>query len=365
LQVYYGVKGNIQLKDFLMKQLLKTHFFVILAVGFLIVGSLVYLSQARRTQSGWERDFRLQAGESVDLISLDDLSIERTRQGWILNQQFSANESAVNELISTLRHLFVRFPVPGDQREQVMQQMHQHGISVKVFSRRYLIPLGNQGGLFPRYKLVKSLIVGKDIDQSTYMKIEGSGQPFVVQIPGLSAGLREIFIPRESLWRDPVLIDLQAHQIKQLSLTWHELPQESFSLQLQNPSPVFKDAEGNILDVSNLDNQRFINFLNSFTVLYYEQLVTQENESKHNELMFSEPFLELQVLDHRDQVKSYNFYRSKPRRDNSVFPSVFDYDPDRLYIRFGENQYATGQYFVFNRIMRQKSFFFISESPAG
>ena len=348
-----------------MKDFLKNNRIVIIATILLVVGLAAFLSQSPQTGPARERDFQLDRGHQVTRIDLyqivgDGVKLERTRQEWQLNGQTPANVPAVQDLLATLRNLIVRFPVPHAGRDEVLSYMEEDGILVDVFVRSYWFPLPGNRGLLPRQRRAKSFVVGSDTPdgQSTYMLMQGAETPYVVQVPGLAGGLREVFLPYEHLWRDPVVIHLRADQIREVRANWTQLPQESFVLQ-HTGNGIIKliSGDGQQKEDDLIETGKVQRFLESFTDLYYEQMVTGPAESLRDSLMFVEPFLVLEVEDHRGRVNQVSFFRRLPPEDAAMPAPGRAFDPNRFYLKLDEDQYAIGQYFVFNRIMRPLSFF--------
>jgi hypothetical protein len=350
-----------------MKEFVNNNRFVIVAVLLLVLGVIVFFSRGTQTGPARERDFRLERGQYVTRLELhapdgEGVRLERTRQGWQLNGQTPANQPAIDDLLATLRNLIVRFPAPLAERSEVINEMATDGIRVQVFARRYWIPLPGNRGLLPGQRRVKSFDVGSDTPdgQSTYMLMQGAQTPYVLQVPGLAGGLREVFLPYEHLWRDPVVIHLEADRIRRVHALWPQQPHESFVLHHRGHGQVdLATLDGQEKRDDQIEPGRVQRFLESFTDLYYEQMVTGPAEALRDSLMFEQPFMMLELEDQDGKVNKVTFFRRLPPDGTAMPAPGRDFDPNRFYIRLDEDQYAIGQYFVFNRVMRPLSFFLV------
>lgn len=347
-----------------MKEFFKTYRFLIIALVLFSLGLLVYLAQLRDRREPVDRLFYVDYDEQVIRVVLNDtqgneVRLEKTSEGWRLNEQYLVNEPALEDLLATLHHLRVRFPVPGAQQDQVLRDLEQQGILVQVYVSRHLVPLPGGKGLWPRPRLLRSIRVGADAagGEGTYMMLPQKEQtPFVVHVPGMEAGVREVFMAREALWRDPVLIDLQPRQISRVQIQWIQHPERSFVLRANQQQPQILAGPQNVpLNEEHVDYTRLARYLSGFAGLYYERLLVQEPDT----MMFGQPFMELEVVDHQDQATRLSFFRRKAPLDDSLLAARAEYDPDRFYIQLEDGQLALAQYFVFNRIMRPVSFFVV------
>ncbi len=342
-----------------MKEFFKTWRFLIIALVLLLLGLIVYVSQMRNINEPIDRMFYVDSGEQVVSVLLKDqqgneVNLEKTPEGWRLNDQHPVNEPALEDLLATLHNIRIRYPAPG-AREDIKQQ----GILVEVYVSRYLIPWPGGKGLWPRQRLHRSIMVGGDTadNEGTYMMVPGSGQdPYVVHVPGVTGGLREVFLAREPLWRDPVLIDLQPRQIRQVELIWSQHPERSFVIRNnQEELEITAGPQNRSLPREKIDHTKVLRYLSGFTGLYYERLLTAQPDT----MMFPRPFMELEVTGHQDQALRLVFFRRKAPDDDGLQATEAAFDPDRFYIQLESGQFAIAQYFVFNRIMRPVSFFVV------
>lgn len=350
-----------------MNKFFKTYRFFILAMILLVAGLLAYMFGGGQDAMERERDFRIKREMQVVRVEMTNenqqrVTLEKKAQGWVLNNNYPANEAAVEDLLATMRNLIVRFPVPLSQRQAVTQGFEQKGIEVDVFVKRYIIPLPGNTGLFARQRKARSIIVGEDTPdrQGTFMMLQQAENPFVVQVPGMAGGLREIFLPEEHLWRDPVLINLSPDNISEVKVIWPMDTVESFILRSENSSiEIFSSYSKQAIEKEKINHGRVENFLGGFTELYYEKMISGQAQAELDSMMFDLPFVILEIKQKGGQQATLAFHRRMQPDDSALQAVDSPYDPNRFYIRIAEGQYAMGQYFVFGRVMRKLSFFLV------
>jgi hypothetical protein len=343
---------------------------ILIAIAVTLGAAGLYFSLSGKQGSLQERDrnFRLEENAEVVRVEMqrktaEKLLLEKDADGiWHVNNAFRANESAVRELLGTLRHLNVRLPVSLAEQEQVNNALENDGVLVEIFARTYWINLPGDIRLIPRTKRVKRLLAGEDTpdNESTFMRLYRSRMPFAVHVPGVQGGLSDLFTLSESIWRDPVVLNLQAGQIKRVEVNFPEMESESFVIDNQGAQPVLLQ-NGQPIELSIAGKTRLLRYLEAFTELHYEKLMTSPDDALRQQQMVSPHFLEIGVIDHLGRVTTLRFFRRKAdEAELKTLAAATTADPNRFYLQVNEGEFARAQYFVFNRIMRPFSYFVTS-----
>ncbi|MBW6498486.1 MAG: DUF4340 domain-containing protein [Bacteroidales bacterium] len=346
--------------------------YLLLLTALVLGAAGLYFSLTGNQGSLHDRDRNFRLPQDADVVRLEmqkkngeSLLLAKDAEGiWHVNQAFRANESAVRELLGTLRHLNVRQPVSLAEQEQVNQALDQQGVLVEVYARTHWIRLPGDIRLIPRTKRVKRLLAGEDTPdgESTIMRLYRSEMPFAVHVPGVQGGFADLFNPNESLWRDPVVVDLQARQIRRIEVRFTENEEESFVIDNQSETPLLLHG-GQAVDISLIDGTRLARYLEGFTELHYEKLMTGADNSLRMQEMFSPLFLEIVVQDQQERVTTLRFFRRKASEEElRGLAAGTNADPNRFFLQVNEGEFARAQYFVFNRIMRPLSYFLKAEA---
>ncbi len=346
---------------------------LLLLLTALVLGSAgLYFSLSGKQGSMHERDRNFRLPQAAEVVQVEmqkkngeSLLLAKDAEGiWHVNHAFRANESAVRELLGTLRHLNVRLPVSLAEQEQVNHALEQDGVLVEVFVRTHWIKLPGELRLIPRTKRVKRLLAGEDTPdgESTIMRLYRSEMPFAVHVPGVQGGFAGLFSLNESLWRDPVVLDLEPRQISRVEVRFTGNEEESYLINNQGEQPVLLHG-GQAMDRSLIDGAKLARYLEAFTELHYEKLLTGADDSLRNHEMISPVFLEIEVQDQQDRLTTLRFFRRKASEEElRTLAAGSTIDPNRFFLQVNEGEFARAQYFVFNRIMRPLSYFLQAEA---
>ncbi|MFP4468503.1 MAG: hypothetical protein ACLFN2_06010, partial [Bacteroidales bacterium] len=190
---------------------------LLLAVLVFVLALFLVFSES----SGVEEHGRLRIQEEIVAVHLTgaegmQMRVEKDEDGrWLLNGEFRANESAVRDMRSVLRNMEVRRPVPYAEIPVITDKLNETGTEAEVFGTGYWIPLPGDRGLFPRQRKLRHFVVGEDSRDGggSFLRLQGETEPLEVYVPGVGGGLKKVFTPREHVWRDPVVLDLEPPEI--------------------------------------------------------------------------------------------------------------------------------------------------------
>lgn len=280
---------------------------------------------------------------------------------WMVNNQFFANEVALEDLKNILRNMRVRQPVPISQQDSVNLALDNNGLDVSVYVKAHRITIGP----FQAFAYNKKLLnykVGADTPdgESTYMRKENSSMPFMIHVPGIPRGLSSVFDVRENLWRDPVVIDLNYERILAVELIWSGLPVQSFYLKsdpLVQGFDFYQTASQESPIALEADTLKVLRYLSAFEGVHYEMLLDENQRQEAENLMQEQPFVQLYVYDSTGRRTHLEAFRRHLPEGSATVGVTGDVDPNRFYLRVNGADLALAQYFVFNRIFRPLSFF--------
>ncbi len=352
------------MKFLIMKKNRKNLLYFILSLTIAAITFYFYSSKDLGTSMKQGRDFSVNSDENITKITFSDkdstlVLLEKENDKWILNGKYSGNDFAVKDLIRTLKNIRARLPVPIEIRDSISDQLHHEGVRVEIFAKRYILPLGKYK-LLPFTKKIKSFYVGNDYDNmGTFMQIESANTPFIAHIPGYDAGISESFSPNPFVWRDPVVTNLQSHEILWVKVFIKEKDSESFQINNKNDNVEFKDPVSNEVLELKYDTARVRRFLNSFEDLYFERIIHGDEKSEiETKLSNQEAAFILEIKAKSTELTKLEFfYKFLTEKEKEKLGTSIETDPNLLYLRINENEYAYARYFLFNRVLRPLSFF--------
>lgn len=324
-----------------------------------------------RPQSGSELgNFSIQHDYEVVKIQFSrkaesTLSLTLAADGaWSLNDTLGANDAAVREVLGALRQFAVRMPVPMVHRDSILQQIGEEGLLVEIFARRHLLRFSENIRLLPLTRRVNRFWVGPDNKDmlGTYMKDYRLDIPVIVHVPGKEGGVADLFETHERIWRNPVVLNLSPDQIAHIGVKIHGYPLESFDLEITEDGFVLKGAQEISKNVA-VDTARVQRFIKSFTELYYRNLLDVHTDAPVLELKAEEPFFEIRVRDTFGKITHLRFYRKVVRHAEQYTDTIQNqFDPNEFILNINQREWALANYFVFNRIIRNHSFFLTQRS---
>ena len=283
---------------------------------------------------------------------------------WILNDTLGANDAAVREVLGAFRQFAVRMPVQAVYRDSILQQILQEGVLVEIFARRHLLRFSENIRLLPLTRRVNRFWVGTDNKDmlGTYMKDYRLDIPVIVHVPGKEGGVANLFETHERIWRNPVVLNLIAQQIRHIGVKIPGNPLESYDLEITADAFILEGAQQISKNVA-IDTARVQRFIKSFTELYYRNLLDVHADFNTLEHKAAEPFFEIHVKDTFGKITHLTFYRKVGRHTQQESDLIENqYDPNEFFLHINQREWALANYFVFNRIIRSYSFFLMPQS---
>ncbi len=346
-------------------QKVKNGLLLVLSLLVLIVVLRVFFTQST-SRPGHQELFRIGSDENVSRVRLQDqqgnmVLIEKSNDGsWILNGEYPVSMPVVRDLLFTLHRMDVRRPVSFEKSTLVNHYLDSAGIRVEVYAIRHRIRLPGNVGWLPRDRKIRDFLVGADLDagEGTFMRGRSDRMVFEVYLPGVRSGIREVFIPKDHIWKKPQALSLAPGQIKSIAIRYRNRPGESFRLCVDPVEGVrLYDHSGLLPEKMAISNERIEQYLKSFRRLHYERLYPSSRHEPPLDLLSNKAFMEVEIQDVDEKVTLLTFYKRVPPEDGSLVSDKHSFDPNRFYLRINEGDYALALYYVFHPVMRPLSWF--------
>lgn len=157
----------------------------------------------------------------IFLAETDGQSIllERDKNNsWTVNKTFPAMRIQVLNILTCLNKQTALVPVPERDYERVIKMLAGLGVKVEIYNREgEKIRCFYVAGQGPNY-------------HGSYMLMEGSQQPYLVEIRGFEGYLTPRYSTDIADWRSRVIFDAADHEIKSFSVNYPEEPLNSFTI---------------------------------------------------------------------------------------------------------------------------------------
>jgi hypothetical protein len=247
----------------------KTLLYIVL-LGVLIGGLYVVFNKKDTGFSEKESNFTIKDTGSIGKIYMvskkgEEVLLERSADGWMLNKKYRAMASPVNTLLTTFRTQVGKFPAPAVAHDNIVKGLAGNAIKVQVFDR--------SGGM------IREFYVGgetKDYNGS-YMLMAGAERPFAVEIPGFPGYLTPRYSTDEMDWRDRSIFLLNKERISRISLQYTDEPLNSFVVNQSKDGKITVETDPGISQNQTLNERRVELFLGFFQKVYCEGYVTGQS----------------------------------------------------------------------------------------
>ena len=288
------------------------------------------------------------AGKSLTLSRGND-------KVWVLNDKYSPRRSNVLNLLEVIYKVDVRTKVAKAAYNTVLKSLASNGIKCEIY-------------LNGKDEPERVFYVGGQTEDAmgTFMMIENSNAPFITHIPGFNGYLTPRFSTDEMSWRDPALFTYQPDKIKSIKLEYRNFPQNSFLIeQTAGSKKVFSSDGSNPL--SNADTIGIDNYLNLYSTVYFESIVTTLDKNAVDSMLSLPPAILLTISDADSGSKRLSIYpmplskTSLAQTDSLGKPLQFDVDRVYGYLQPDELVILIQQQNI-NKLFRRKIDFDLNKS---
>jgi len=331
---------------------------LLIAVLALLAGISFYLATNKDKTSTVDkesRDFKVEDTAAVTKIFLankngDQSTVEKTEKGWVVNNKYVCRPEAIKNLLYTMKVMEVKSPVAKAAKPNILKAMSAQSIKVEVYR-------GNE--------LIKQYYIGSEnqYNDGTYMLLtdietgRNYEEPYLLHIPGFNGFLSTRFIVKENEWRDRTVAAFTPPQLREIKVENGEYPDSSFTIQLKSTND-FVLTGRNVVALP-FDELKMKQYIAYFQNLQYEGLLESDNKRLTDSLKNVIAYYTISITDKNDKKTVMDFLRKKSTPElNQKYDFDYVYDPDRLYLRFNNDQeYAVIQYFVFGKVLQTYKYF--------
>ncbi len=322
---------------------------------------VVYFTLIRKNDSSYSKKdtaFALKDTTDVSKIILstlkgDTIVLTNGADGWHLNGGYRPRPDAISNLLRTMHQLEVKIPVAKSMHNTVIKSISGRRTKVEIFDAKG--------------KKSKGFYVGENSSElnGTFMLMEGSEHPFLVNIPGFTGYISTVFFTDSNDWRSKEIFSYKPEDIIQIDLTYGALKDSSFT--------IIKKADGQFDVVSMQQNASAPNpeiigfYLKHFKMLNAEYFIN--DIAKRDSLLGAAAACILSVTDKNKNTRTLKiYYRPVTSRTKMQFTyedKPIEFDLDKYYGIFNADQdFGIIQNFVFGKLLVGPDYFY-RQRPAG
>lgn len=297
------------------------------------------------------RDFAIEDTASVTKIFLADkanrqILLERKEGHWMLNDKYEARQDAVDKLLKTMNGLVVKAYVPESAMNTVVKNLAAVSTKVEIYSGE---------------NLVKQYYVGNATqDQTgTYMIMEGSSIPFVMQLKGFGGYLTTRYFLEEDLWRSSVIFRSSFPQIKSVEVIHSNPGARSFKAfnYGDNQFGLMSLPDSNMLADFDTVDVKF--FLSHFKFMCFDRLLVDMTVEQRDSVKRQTP-MHIITLEQQNGEKTRlrTYLKKNPPAPEGSFEDEFpEFSVDDMYALNEDDELLLIQYFVFDPVLKTLDYF--------
>jgi len=285
------------------------------------------------------RDFALEDTASIDKIFLVDkenntILLERTATNWKLNNDYIARQDLVNILLKTMARIKVKEPVANSARENIIKNLAVKSTKVEIY----------QYG-----KLSKVFYVGGPTQDSygTYMILENSSTPFVMEIPGFRGYLSPRFSTYAIEWKAQIVFAIPKEEITQVIVENNQIKGASFRIQ-QNKQQLELYSWPDNRNIEVFDTIKVKRFLMEFQNKNFNKFIEDVPQEWQDSIKSSVPIYSITVSTQQGSITQAKAF-SKPGWGNLDFlGNPMDTDQDNFFLLINDVDLVYAQYYTFD-----------------
>jgi len=344
---------------------------LILLAVLAVIAAFLLVKNGKGTFRKKDNSFAISDSSNVTKFFLTDknnnsVTLMRSSNGtWLLNGKYEVNPSMIEVMLSTFISIEPKSPIAKGTRNTIIRMMAGKSVKAEIYQRVYRINIFDKVKLFPHEKLTRTYYVGDPtMDNSgTFMLMEGSDDPYVVNIPGFRGFVGTRYSAMEGDWRSHSVFRVRVPEIKSVSVNFGERPTHSFRITNQENKYFTLTSLFDNKQIENFDTTKVVGFLSMFRNLNYERVLDEMKLTKRDSILKVPPTNEIVLVDKLGKTRSLKMW--KRRADIGQLDldgNQAEWDLERMYALMDNSEFLVSvQYFVFNDVLPPLPWF-MSES---
>jgi hypothetical protein len=329
----------------------KNLLYFLLLAGLGVAVYFLVINKSSGTLKESDKAFAVEDTASLGKIFIADMEgkkvvLERTNNGWTVNNKYPARTDYMNSLLSTLKRVTIGYPVPEAGRKTVITNMASENKKVELYDKSG--------------KLIKSYIVGGPTLESngTYMLMSGSEIPFVTDIPGFIGVLNTRYVTDEQVIRSTNIFNFKINDISGVMVNYTDEPDSTFTISVLRADS-FSVVNGKGEEMTHPDKKRIREYLDHFGFVNAEAFLNDPH--KKDSILLTKPWCSIIVTDRQHQPHVITIYHMPRNSTSEQFDSAgneLKYDVDRYYATINDGEdFVIIQQFHFGRLFKSYDYF--------
>lgn len=245
------------------------------------------------------RNFRIENLDDINKIfiaqkGVEPITLELRKGTWYINEKYKASVSAMNGVKDFFLNNRIKFIPSKAATENIVNEIAKIGIKVDAFDKN------NQ--------LLKSFYIGGNTpdERGTYFLMHHAEQPYVLELPGMVAVLRERFLRSFDEWRSNEVFAYKPEDIKEVSVAYPKEKNYSFKITKEAEWEVKPYYPSAINYFENPNQDLVESYIADYNQLFAEGY--ENNRPEKDSVLQLVPFAEISIKDKSDRTRKLDLY---------------------------------------------------------
>ncbi len=329
----------------------KNILFIIILLGLSGIIATQYFSKSGSTLKSSSNNFSIQDTGNITKVFLADMKgnqilLERVESNkWMVNGKYGTVQTNINYMLETINLMTVKAPVAKARYDKTIRDLSTRGIKVEIYmdsdtpSKVFYIGTTNQ-------------------DQTgNYMMIEDSKLPYLVHIEGFRGFLSPRFAIHENDWREKTIFRYNPREIEELRLSIPGQPQKGFVIKqtIDGKLSLYNNA---MVPLEGYENGYLVEYLERFRSINFEMWEETKDPIFIDSVSTSTPLEVYTVKNMAGESTTLKSFKKPLLSGLDIEGNPIDHDQDRMYGLMNEKEFMIIQYFVFDPLNQDISFFY-------
>ncbi|MCB9225087.1 MAG: hypothetical protein R2780_01500 [Crocinitomicaceae bacterium] len=299
-------------------------------------------------------DFAVADTANIDKLILTDtegnegVTLVRNGATWSMDNGECVQQHLVHTILETIKHIKVKSPVPKNGMETVNKNLTTHHRKVEIYVKGELAKTWYVGQPTPdqygTYMLLKDPVKGK------------SPEPFIMHLPTMYGNLETRFITNPNDFQCTGIFNYEPLDIKTIDVVTPDTASLSFRITILEDN--LFDLSSNGKPVPDFDTIKVRNYILGYRKIHFEQHNYLINKKSEDSLKMTKPWFDITVTDVKGQKNRVLCYKKKMVYEKYDFDGkLIEFDRDRLWIVLNDGRLVVGQFYVFDKLLKDVRYF--------
>jgi len=204
---------------------------LLLALLALSIGAYFLVTQdeveQKSTLTKNDRDFRVENLDEIHKITIKtrrrpELHLSRKGGDWLVNYKHVVSPNSMTRLLDVIQDMRMKYIPHRNALPNIKDEMELIGLHIEIYDAND--------------KKIKGYFVGGGTadERGTYVQMEGSKQPYVMEMASYEGSIRGRFLPKEEEWRERIFIKEDVSRLKKITVDFPKSKEDSYVVDIEN-----------------------------------------------------------------------------------------------------------------------------------